>query len=124
MTERTTREDALRMSRDLTNLIEQQQAAEQPHTELGDCIPMVAVCVWDAAWRQARNDQSPDEETSRQIEQLIFGQDFLKGALHRHNWRNVSAILNAFRDAGLAGSTDVAAFYHHIERIPNADATK
>ncbi|MFB9537267.1 MULTISPECIES: hypothetical protein [Streptomyces] len=33
-------------------IIEQQQEAEKPHTELGDCIQLVAACVWDAALAQ------------------------------------------------------------------------
>lgn len=110
------------MSRDLTNMIDQQQASEDPHTELGDCIKLVAASVWDAAWRQARQDQEPEAGASAQVNYLIEDSDFLKNALYRHNWRNVSAVLAAFRDAGLAGSADVPSFYTHVDRIPKSSA--
>ncbi|NUV54584.1 GntR family transcriptional regulator [Streptomyces coelicolor] len=106
------------MSRGLVAFIEQQE--HEPHTELGDCIKLVAASVWNAAWRQARADQHPDPEIERQVDQLIDQSDFLRDALRRHNWRNVSAVLTAFRDAGLAGSADVPAFYTHVNHIPDA----
>lgn len=106
------------MSRDLTRMVEQQQDQER-HTDLLDCLPLVAVCVWDAAYRQARGDAEADPALSAQVEGLLGG-DFLKNALRRHNWRNVNAVLSAFRDAGLAGTADVAAFYTHVDRIPKA----
>ncbi|MFF8544798.1 GntR family transcriptional regulator [Streptomyces werraensis] len=105
------------LSRGLVAFIEQQE--HDPHTELGDCIKLVAASVWHAAWRQARADQHPDPEIERQVDQLIEGSDFLRDALRRHNWRNVSAVLGAFRDAGLAGSADVPAFYTHVNHIPD-----
>ncbi|MFD7995481.1 GntR family transcriptional regulator [Streptomyces mexicanus] len=105
------------MNRGLMAFIEQQEDA--PHTELGDCIKLVAASVWNAAWRQARADQSPDPEIEGQIDHLIEHSDFLRKALYRHNWRNVSTVLAAFRDAGLAGSSDVAAFYTHVNHIPD-----
>ena len=110
------------MNRDRIALIEQQ--TEEPHTELGDCIKLVAASAWDAAWRQARKDQAPDPALSAQIDYLIEHDDFLTVALYRHNWRNVNAVLAAFRDAGLAGSSDVAAFYTHVNRIPETGAPR
>ena len=104
--------------RGLVAFVEQQE--HDPHTELGDCIKLVAASVWHAAWRQARADQHPDPEIERQVDQLIDQSDFLRDALRRHNWRNVSAVLTAFRDAGLAGSADVPAFYTHVNHIPDA----
>jgi DNA-binding transcriptional regulator YhcF (GntR family) len=106
-------------NRGLMRFIEQQE--DEPHTELGDCVKLVAASVWAAAWRQARADHSPDPEIEGQVDQLIEQGDFLGKALHRHNWRNVSAVLAAFRDAGLAGSADVAAFYTHVNHIPPSD---
>lgn len=106
------------LNRGLVAFIEQQE--HEPHTELGDCIKLVAASVWNAAWRQARADQTPDPEIEAQVDQLIEQSDFLKNALRRHNWRNVSAVLAAFRDAGLAGSADVLAFYTHTNHIPEA----
>jgi DNA-binding transcriptional MocR family regulator len=106
-------------SRGLMAFVEQQE--NEPHTELGDCIKLVAASAWAAAWRQARADQSPDPETERQVDLLIEQGDFLRKALYRHNWRNVNAVLSAFRDAGLAGSADVSAFYTHTNHIPEAE---
>lgn len=104
------------LDRGLVAFIEQQE--HEPHTELGDCIKLVAVSVWNAAWRQARADQTPDPAIEAQVDQLVEHSDFLRRALHRHNWRNVSTVLAAFRDAGLAGSADVPAFYTHVNHIP------
>jgi DNA-binding transcriptional regulator YhcF (GntR family) len=118
----TTHAEALQMSRDLTAFIEQQTTnQERQHGELLDCMPMVAYCAWAAAWRQARNDQALDEEIAGQVQDLIYHSDFLDRALHRHNWRNVNRVLAAFRDAGLAGSADVPAFYTHTNHIPEAE---
>lgn len=111
------------MSRDLTAFVEQQQT-QKPHTELVDCIKHVAYCVWAAAWRHARRDQDLDPEIASQVDYLIEQSDFLDKALHRHNWRNVSAVLTAFREAGLAGSPDVAAFYTHVNHIPAASGER
>lgn len=107
-------------NRGLMGFVEQQEYA--PHAELGDCIKLVAASVWAAAWRQARADQHPDPEIEAQVDQLIGRGEFLNSALHRHNWRNVSAVLAAFRDAGLAGSADVPAFYTHVNHIPGPSA--
>jgi DNA-binding transcriptional MocR family regulator len=104
----------------LMGFVEQQEYA--PHNELGDCIKLVAASVWAAAWRQARADQHPDPEVEAQVDRLIGQGDFLNSALHRHNWRNVSSVLAAFRDAGLAGSADVPAFYTHVNHIPGPSA--
>jgi DNA-binding transcriptional regulator YhcF (GntR family) len=109
--------DKTPLNRGLVAFIEQQE--HEPHTDLGDCIKLVAASVWAAAWRQARADQSPDPEIEGQVDQIIEHSDFLRNALRRHNWRNVSAVLAAFRDAGLAGSADVAAFYTHVNHIPD-----
>nr|WSZ21170.1 hypothetical protein OH837_48865 [Streptomyces canus] len=121
MNDDTTRQDALQMSRDLISMAEQeQQQAEDPHTDLGDCIGIVAYSVWNAAWRQARGDQAPDPELLAQVDHLVDHDDFLTLALYRHNWRNVNEVLAAFRDAGLAGTSDVARFYTHVDHIPKA----
>ena len=101
----------------LMGFVEQQEST--PHTELGDCIKLVAASVWDAAWRQARADRAPDAELASQVDRLIEQGDFLKDTLYRHNWRNVNAVLAAFRDAGLAGTADVAVFYTHVNHIPH-----
>lgn len=103
-------------NRGLMGFVEQQEHA--PHTDLSDCINLVAASVWAAAWRQARGDQAPGPEIEARVDHLIVQSDFLKRALYRHNWRNVNAVLAAFRDAGLAGSADVAAFYTHVNHIP------
>lgn len=116
MDEKNIRQEALQMSRDLTSMVDQDQA--DSHEDLTDCIKMVAWSVWHAAWRQAREDQDPDAELAEQVNHLIDHDDFLTLALYRHNWRNVSAVLAAFRDAGLAGSADIAAFYTHVDHIP------
>lgn len=105
-----------RATRGLSAFIEQQE--NEPHTELGDCIKLVAASAWNAAWRQARADQMPDPQIEGQVDHLIEHGDFLRNALRRHNWRNVNAVLAAFRDAGLAGSADVPAFYTHVNHIP------
>lgn len=119
MTEKNdVRAEALQMSRDLTTFIDQQQEPRESHVDLQDCIRIVAYSAWAAAWRQARADQSLDPEIAGQVNHLIEQGDFLGKALHRHNWRNVNAVLSAFRDAGLAGSADVAAFYRHVNHIP------
>jgi hypothetical protein len=119
------RSEALQMSRDLTAYIdEQQQDPQEAHAELGDCIKMVAYCVWAAAWRKARNEQALDPEIAGQVDHLIERSDFLEKALYRHNWRNVSAVLTAFREAGLAGTADVAAFYTHVNHIPKPKAAE
>lgn len=107
-------------NRGLMGFVEQQEYA--PHAELSDCINLVAASVWAAAWRQARGDQTPNPEIEAQVDHLIVQSDFLKRALYRHNWRNVNAVLAAFRDAGLAGSADVAAFYTHFNHIPDPPA--
>jgi hypothetical protein len=116
------RAEALQMSRELISMVDEEQGREMPHTELGDCIKLVAASVWDAAWRQARGDQEPELGVSAQVDHLIENSDFLKNALYRHNWRNVSGVLAAFRDAGLAGSSDIPAFYSHVDRIPESSA--
>jgi DNA-binding transcriptional regulator YhcF (GntR family) len=100
----------------LMAFVERQEYA--PHTELSDCINLVAASVWAAAWRQARADQVPDPKVEAEVDRLIVQSDFLRKALYRHNWRNVNAVLAAFRDAGLAGSADVPAFYTHVNHIP------
>lgn len=93
---------------------------DEQHSDLSDCIKLVAAAVWDAAWREARNDEEPDALALAQVEHLVDHGDFLDAALSRHNWRNVSAVLDAFRDAGLAGTSNVATFYTHVDRIPAA----
>lgn len=99
-------------------VLAEQQNPGETHTDLLDCITLVAYSVWAAAWRQARNDQALDPETANEVDYLIHHSDFLEKALYRHNWRNISAVLAAFRDAGLAGSSNVAAFYTHVNHIP------
>ncbi|GAA2930866.1 hypothetical protein GCM10011428_55370 [Streptomyces violaceus] len=69
-------------------------------------------------WHKAHNDQKPDPALSAEVDRLIGHGNLLKKALDRHNWRNVSAVLAAFQHAGLAGSTDVAAFYAHVDHLP------
>ncbi|MFF7190526.1 GntR family transcriptional regulator [Streptomyces sp. NPDC008222] len=99
--------------------VDARAALDEPHTDLTDCIRLVAYSAWAAAWRQARNDQHLDPDIAGEVDHLIEQGDFLEMTLHRHNWRNVNAVLAAFRDAGLAGSSDVAAFYTHRNHIPD-----
>lgn len=99
-------------------MTENTPCSSEQHSDLTDCIRLVAAAVWDAAWREARDDQEPDALALVQVEHLVDHGDFLEDALRQHNWRNVSAVLAAFRDAGLAGTPNVTAFYKHVDRIP------
>ena len=83
----------------------------------GPCLEATALLVWDAAWRQHRNDQDAPTGLLEAANAAIcsgFMQKHLRGKL----WRNVSTVLEAVRVAGAAGSTDLEETLQRLVALP------